>query len=137
MGVARETIDSDVPRDPNRSISAVRFLADSTLSQTSVEEIRALGNDIEAVDSDATDRPAMLERAVREDRLLMSFDASWHDLVFEEGPRPRGVVCFDFEADTPHDPVRVLAMVLGADELELDGAFTLLGKESMRQKAME
>jgi hypothetical protein len=114
----------------------MRFLADPTLDPISIEEIRALGNNIEQVDA-VDDRRAFLQRAVDEDRLVMSFDHDWYELIFDDdAPRPRGVVCFDIEAETPHDPVEIMAIVLGADELEIDGFFTLLGDESLRQKEL-
>lgn len=114
----------------------MRFLADQTIDPISIEEIRSLGNNIEQVDT-VDDPRALLQRAVDEDRLVMSFNQEWYDLIFEQGaPRPRGVVCFDIEAETPHDPVEIMAIVLGADELEIDGFFTLLGEESLRQKEL-
>ena len=121
---------------PTLEVPTVRFLADQTLDPTTIEEIRSLGNNIDQAEDDS-ERGALLERAVEEDRMVMSFDQNWYRDVFDgDAPMPRGVVCFDIEAETPHDPVRLIAIVMGAEELQLDGYFTLLGEESLKQKAL-
>lgn len=116
----------------------LNFLADQTIPDASVEEIRALGNEVEVVEaSTAEARGEFLRRASREGRIVLTFDFGYHALIFEDNVAvPSGVVCFEMEYETPRDPANVLAAVLTGEDIELDGHFSLLDDGRMRQKPM-
>jgi hypothetical protein len=117
----------------------VDFIADQTIPEPSIEEIRTLGNlvDVVEVDSDEA-RRALTDRAAREDKVILSFNFDYHDIVFDDAPQtPPGLVCFRLEMETPRDPAHLLIAVLTDEDLGLEGQFTLLAKGRMRQKPLE
>jgi hypothetical protein len=121
----------------------MKFVADSSMPHPSVAEIRALGNEVETIDADPDDDlERALRRAVQRERILLTFELTVHDLVFDgDVEAPPGIVCFQFEYDTPRDPAHLFSAVIGEvkeDEstLELEGFLTLLEAESLRQKPL-
>ena len=116
----------------------VVFIADQTVPEASVEEIRTLGNLVDVVEADEeAARRELLERAADEGRVVLTFEFGFHDVIFGgEAEVPAGVVCFQFEWDTPRDAAQLLVAVLADDDLELEGQFTLLDEARMRQKAL-
>lgn len=115
------------------------FIADQTIPEPSVEEIRTLGNLVDVLEVDSDDaRRALVDRAVREDKVVLSFDFDYHDIVFDEAQQPPpGLVCFRLDLETPRDPAHLLVAVLTDEELGVEGRFTLLEKGRMRQKPLE
>lgn len=117
----------------------MEFLADQTIPDPSVEEIRALGNTVAVARAETSeDRSGLLARAVREGRVLLTFETEYYERIFEDGePSPSGVVCFLVDWETPRDPAHLLAAVLTDDDLSVDGRFTLLEEDRMRQRPLE
>lgn len=122
----------------------MQFVADSSLPEPSVAEIRALGNQVHTIeDTDGADLERALEAAVEQNRLLLTFEMSVHDLVYgdDDHPSPPGIVCFQLDYDTPHEPANLLAAVIGEvkeddSDLEIEGFLTLLEAERLRQKSL-
>lgn len=114
----------------------VDFLADQTLPEASVEIIRALGNTLELDEADdAVSREGILRRAVDEHRVFLTFELAYYEQMFDgDAPRPPGVVCFQMDWETPRDPANVLSAALTDDDIELEGYFTLLDEDSLRQR---
>jgi predicted nuclease of predicted toxin-antitoxin system len=117
----------------------VDFIADQTIPEPSVEEIRTLGNLVDVVEVDSDDaRRAVVDRAAREDKIVLSFDFDYHDIIFEDAPQiPPGLVCFRLDLETPRDPAHLLVAVLTDEDLGVEDRFTLLEKDRMRQKTLE
>jgi len=116
----------------------MQFIADQTIPEASVEEIRTLGNLVDVVEATSgADRRDLLGRAASQDRVVLSFDYDYHELVFADGQAvPPGIVCFQFDGETPRDPADVLVAVLTDGNLELQGTFTILENDKMRQKPL-
>lgn len=116
----------------------MNFIADHTMPAPSVEEIRTLGNLVDVIEAPTDDeRRELLRRATDEERVVLSFDYDYHDLVFGGGDAvPPGVVCFRVDWDTPRDPANLLVALLTDEDLSIEGQFTLLEGARMRQKAL-
>ena len=116
----------------------MRFLANENFPLRSVHVLRADQHDVltilEGLAGAADDE--VLARAVREDRIILTFDRDYGELVFRRGlPTPPGVVYFRFNPATPDEPARLLRQVL-ADQIELIGQFTVLDLRRVRQRPM-
>jgi len=120
-------------------LDIVKFLADRSIPEPSVEEIRALGNTVAVAEGETADgRASLLDRSHREGQILLTFETEYYARIFEEGaPVPTGVVCFRIDWETPRDPANLLAAVLTDDDLSIDGQFTLLEEERMRQRPLD
>ena len=79
----------------------MRFLANENFPLDAVEALRSAGHDVDWVRTDApgSSDPQVLQRAVADERVLLTFDKDCGELAFHAGlPAPSGVVLFRFQA---------------------------------------
>jgi predicted nuclease of predicted toxin-antitoxin system len=102
--------------------------------------LREAGHDIIAVADTkpgASDRE-VLDMAVAEDRILLTFDRDFGVLVYRAGVEsPSGVVLFRFVPTSPEEPSEVILGLLDRPELELEGYFTVVDRERVRQRPIQ
>ena len=80
----------------------MRFLADENFPRSAVAALRSLGHDVAWVRSDApgTADHDVLRWAIREERVLLTFDKDFGELVRASGQRPSGGIVL-FRVPTP------------------------------------
>src|SRR5262245_25429935 len=81
----------------------MRYLANENFPLDAVETVRRLGHDVSWIRTDAPggkDR-AVLQRAMTEQRILLTFDKDFGDLAFQFGlPATCGIVLFRLQANS-------------------------------------
>ncbi len=110
--------------DENFPIPAFRLLADAGW------DIRRIG-----VDQGGLPDTAVMQRAIDEERLLITFDDDHGTLVFKEGYRPAGVVYFRLDDYLPDAPGRML-INLFAEDWPFVGYITVVENDVIRQRAI-
>jgi len=117
----------------------MRFLADEDLPLASVRRLRGLGYDIAAIAEDspgATDWEA-LARATHEDRIVLTFDRDYGELIYRKRlPSPVGVIYFRFDPLTPEEPAEHVLRLLATSGLSLEGKFTVVERRQVRQRPL-
>jgi predicted nuclease of predicted toxin-antitoxin system len=118
----------------------LRGLADENVPRASVLILREAGHDIVAVADTkpgASDRE-VLDMAVAEDRILLTFDRDFGVLVYRARVQaPSGIVLFRFVPTSPEEPSEVILGLLERPELELEGYFTVVDRERVRQRPIQ
>lgn len=112
-----------------------RFLANENSPKASVKLLRTAGVDItwmRDVAQGATD-PMVMERAKREQRVILTFDHDYGDLVFRRQLIPPGAVRFRI-ADLIDlvEPANIVLRLLASSSLELSGHFIVASHASIR-----
>jgi predicted nuclease of predicted toxin-antitoxin system len=106
----------------------MRFLADESCDFSVVRALRAAGHDVVAVSEVAPtieDRE-VIERAVREVRVLLTEDKDFGQLVYADARKSSGVILIRFPASArPALPALVLETVR-QHEQQLAGSFVVL-----------
>ncbi len=118
---------------------ALRFLADEHFPRPSIRALSAVGHDVADVASESPGIPdeRVLERAVREGRLLITFDSDHGRLIYREGgPVPVGVVYFRLVPLSVREPAEYLLALLARPELSLLGMLTVVERERIRQRPL-
>jgi predicted nuclease of predicted toxin-antitoxin system len=96
----------------------LRLLANENVPAPAVEALTAAGHDvvwIRTASPGVTDR-VVLERAVAEQRVLLTFDKDFGELAFRFGlPAICGVVLFRIRLRSPQDVARFAVATLGRD----------------------
>src|SRR4051812_22896459 len=92
----------------------MRFLANEYFPLASVNRLRYAGHDVlfvaEALPG-AKDAD-ILARANHEDRIILTFDRDYGELIYRHGlPTPGGVVYLRFDPITPEEPADILSGV--------------------------
>jgi len=104
-----------------------------------VRLLRAAGHDVPAIvtDSPGVSDREVLKRAVREERIILTFDRDFGELLFRSRlPSPRGVVYFRHGPATPEEPADSLIRILAIAGLALEGEFTTVEPGQVRQRPL-
>ncbi|MBI3372746.1 MAG: DUF5615 family PIN-like protein [Betaproteobacteria bacterium] len=95
----------------------MRFLANENFPGDAVTALRAAGHDLAWVRTDAPGSldPDVLARAVRENRVLLTFDKDFGELAWRAGlPATAGIVLFRLPMPSPVDVGREIAGIIGS-----------------------
>jgi predicted nuclease of predicted toxin-antitoxin system len=92
----------------------MRFLANEKFPVMSVLRLRDADYDVAYGSEDApgTEDSLVLERAVREERIILTFDRDYGELIYRlRMPVPKGVVYFRYFPATPETPAQNVRFV--------------------------
>lgn len=116
----------------------MRFLADENFPRSSVVRLRDAGHDVAYVaeDSPSSGDPDVLDRAIREGRILLTLDRDYGELVYRRGfSSPLGVLYFRFTEDEQTYADRLL-QILSTGDVPVIGHFTVLTRTAYRQRLL-
>ncbi|MGI8909447.1 MAG: DUF5615 family PIN-like protein [Rubrobacteraceae bacterium] len=117
----------------------MRFLADENVPLPSVRLLSVAGHDIAAValESPGISDEAVLDRAFREGRILLTFDRDYGSLLYERGSQPpEGIVYFRFAPSSPEEPAKYLLDLLERFGSSLPGMLTVAERDRVRQRPL-
>ena len=115
-----------------------RWLLNENFPQPAVKLLRELGWDIAAISEDqpSINDETVLERARQENRVLVTFDRDYGELVFKRKlPAPRMIVLLRVIHYQPTDPAEWLIELQAARQL-VDGYFHIFDGQSMRRRPL-
>jgi predicted nuclease of predicted toxin-antitoxin system len=116
----------------------VYFLADENYPFDAVRRLRKAGHDVAAIvrDSSGASDEEILERAVREARVVLTFDRDYGRLLYEESLVPVGIVYFRFDPSPPEEPADYLLALLAQPGFSVAGKLTVLERDRVRQRPL-
>ena len=117
----------------------IPILADENIPRAAVAFLRRQGLDVAAVSerSQGASDTDVLAIARAEERLLVTFDRDFGELVFSHRQSPPiGIVFFRFVPVDPEEPARVLLDLLRHSSIALDDRFTVATRDTVRQRNM-
>jgi predicted nuclease of predicted toxin-antitoxin system len=119
----------------------VRILADENIEQLVIERLRDAGHTIISVrveSAGASDLP-ILDRAVREDLLLLTADLDFGEYIYRDHvPAPAaGVVQLRLDDSLKEvGKAKIVADAFAAHELEFAGKFTVIEQDKIRHRPL-
>lgn len=117
----------------------MQFLANENFPLRSVEQLRDAGYDVASVieDSLGAEDTEVLARATREQRVILTFDRDYGELIYRlRIPSPIGVVYFRYKPLTPEEPGDHLLRLLSTEGLLFDHKFTVVERGQIRQRSL-
>jgi predicted nuclease of predicted toxin-antitoxin system len=117
----------------------MRFLANENFPLPSVRLLREEGYDVASIteDSPGIEDIEVLARAVDEQRVILTFDSDYGELIYRlRLPSPTGVIFLRFRPHTPEEPATVLLNLLQIGELQFEERFTVVDSSSIRQRPL-
>lgn len=72
--------------------------------------------------------------AILEDRIIVTFDSDFGELVFRLGFRPVGVIYFRWKDFLPAEPGEYLHQIIKENQITLKGYFTVIDEDRIRQR---
>ena len=112
----------------------MRFLVDESTGAAVVEYLRGLGHDVFAVAEvlPQADDVDVLAQAASEERVLITNDKDFGELVFRSGQAHHGVVLFRLRDESPANRVRMLRTVLEQHADRLANRFIVATERGVR-----
>jgi predicted nuclease of predicted toxin-antitoxin system len=117
----------------------MRILTDENIPSASVHRLRQAGHDVLAI---AEEHPGLsdrgvLELAVSENRIVLTFDRDFGRMVFlREGALPPGVILLRFIPSEAEEPGDLLASLILRGEPTFEDRFTVIDRERVRQRPL-
>lgn len=116
----------------------MRFLADENFPYSAVHTLRAEGHDVAWVRVDGPGSPdvAVLERAVQESRVLLTFDKDFGELAWRHGLRfDCGIVLFRIAlTPSPHAGAEIARLLSARDDWT--GRFAVVEEGRIRLRSL-
>ncbi len=112
------------------------LLADENVPFASYKYLLAEGYDIKhiAVDNASIEDAEVIEIAIEEDRIIITFDSDFGELVFKTGYQPKGIIFFRWKTFTPKAPGEYLHQLIQDRTISFEGYFTVIDEHQIRQR---
>lgn len=101
--------------------------------------LRSAGYDVVYGSEDAcgAEDCVVLQRAVGEERIILTFDRDYGELIYRlRMPVPKGVIYFRYIPTTPEEPAQDVLHLLSFEGLVLEGYFTVFERTHLRQRPL-
>ncbi|MEM6877149.1 MAG: DUF5615 family PIN-like protein [Bacteroidota bacterium] len=114
----------------------MKLLADENFPVASFKALKTKDYDIRhiGVELSSIRDEEVISIAIAEDRIILTFDRDFGELVFKEGYRPKGVVYFRWKEFRPLEPGEFIDELIQEKRIELDGNFTVIDPDQIRQR---
>ncbi len=113
------------------------LLADENFPLPSVKTLRLNGHDVYAItetDFSISDEQ-VIEKAIIEKRIILTFDKDFGELVFKKGYRPpAGIIFFRWKHYQPDQPGKFLLELFDKPNLTFNFKITVIDQENVRQR---
>ena len=80
---------------------------------------------------------AVIELSVKENRIIVTFDSDFGELIFKSGYKPIGVIFFRWKSFRPLDPGEYLETLLGQKEIVFQSMLTVIDDHKVRQRIIK
>lgn len=113
----------------------MKFLADENFPVTAFNNLHELGYDIKhiAYEMHSVADTDVIDFAIKENRIILTFDGDFGTLIFKFGYRPPGVVYFRLENIKPDEPARIVENLLKED-YPIKHMHTVIESDKIRQR---
>ena len=117
----------------------MRFLANENFPLLSVRLLRQADLEVASVteDSPGIEDAEVLARAADEQRVILTFDRDYGELIYRWRLRsPKGVIYLRFSPHTPEEPASILLNLLQTEVLQFEERFTVVDRDRIRQRPL-
>jgi len=117
----------------------LRFVVDESTGRAVADFLRASGCDVVGVSETMpeADDADILSLAVREDRIVVTNDKDFGELVFRSGKRHAGILLFRLEDESAANRVQMARITLERHGRQLAGCFTVVTEKTIRIRPMK
>lgn len=115
----------------------MKFLANENIPTATVIKLRDEGHDVFSVGVEfpSIKDEAVISLASSEDRIILTFDSDYGELIFKYGLTNRaGIVYFRIQNFQPAEPAEILLRLLSETEIIFENRFTVIAENNIRQR---
>ena len=117
----------------------MRFLANENFPLQSARLLRQADLEVASIteDSPGIEDAEVLARAADEQRVILTFDRDYGELIYRLRLRsPRGVIYLRFRPHTPEELASILLNLLQTEGLQFEERFTVVERDQIRQRPL-
>ncbi len=117
----------------------MRLLADENIPLETVRALRAAGHDVYSATESAAGAPDLdhLKRAITDDRLILTFDTDFGELVVREGNRPKaGVMLLRLVPGSAAEVTELLLDLLSRSGVTWRNHLSVVDDKHIRQRPL-
>jgi predicted nuclease of predicted toxin-antitoxin system len=117
----------------------MQLLANENFPLVSVYLLRQANYDVASIteDSPGIEDSEVLARAVDEQRIILTFDRDYGELIYRfRLPSPKGVIYLRFRPHTPEEPAAILSNLFQTEGFQIEGRFTIIDRDRIRQRPL-
>lgn len=118
----------------------MKLLANENFPLTSVLILKEAGFDIKSIGQDfpGIRDDEVIEYAIAENRLILTFDRDYGELIFKKGYRPQaGVIYLRWDDFKPETPGEYLLGLFSSEEIKFENRLTVIDDQRIRQRRFQ
>ncbi|MBI2507688.1 DUF5615 family PIN-like protein [Candidatus Woesearchaeota archaeon] len=117
----------------------LKFLVDESTGRKLVSSLREKGYDTEYISEDllGADDEIVLEEALKDDRILITNDKDFGEIVFRRKKHSKGVILLRLNIDNPENRLKLLLYVIEKLGVELSGKFLVISEAGIRMRKID
>ena len=115
----------------------MRLLANENFPLTSVKILEKAGYDIiyAGLDFIGILDNEVIDIAIKEERIIITFDRDYGELIFKKGYRPKaGVIFLRWNGFLPDEPGKYLIELFNTKEIKYNSRLTVITEKNIRQR---
>lgn len=117
--------------------SVVKFLANQNIPRQSIQLLRQYEYEVYSISESAlgVSDIKVIEIAQKSNLIILTFDKDYGDIIFKKGnPNPPAVIFFRDKGLNPMFAGKILLSIIAAGIIEFQNHFTVVEKDSIRQR---
>lgn len=114
----------------------MKFLANENFPLKSHQILKNNGWDIEhiAKSNMGISDEEVIAYSKQEDRIIITFDSDYGELVYKKSYKPNGVIYLRFKSFRPEFPAELLLELMSNESLIFESKFTVIDENQIRQR---
>ncbi|MFC0607856.1 DUF5615 family PIN-like protein [Rufibacter quisquiliarum] len=115
----------------------MRLLANENFPKASVLALREQGYNVLSIgeDNPSITDPDVIAIAMQEERLILTFDRDYGELVFKKGLKPpKGIIYLRLDNFTPAEPADIIHKLITSNKFNFDRHLTVVDNNFVRQR---
>ena len=117
----------------------IKFLANENVPSATIRKLQDAGYDVFSVSEKfpSVEDKAVISFAATENRVIITFDRDYGELIFKHGQRSAaGVIYFRIQSFSPEKSAEILLRFLLHNDLQFEGYFTVFDENRIRQRKL-
>jgi predicted nuclease of predicted toxin-antitoxin system len=115
----------------------MKLLANENFPKASVLALRNRGYDVLSIgeENPSIEDHEVVDIAINEERLILTFDRDYGELVFKKGLKPpKGIIYLRIDPFSPEEPAEVISKLIQSQKFSFDHYLTVVDNNFIRQR---
>jgi len=115
----------------------MKLLANENVPLQSIKALKNAGFDIKSIGEDYSGilDSEVIDIAINEERIIITFDRDYGELIFKKGYRPEeGVIYLRWDSFQPDEPGFYLIQLFSSGKINFKNSLTVISEKSIRQR---